>query len=74
MSGNFERRVAVLSFVVLLLIVSMGDALAKIPYLQKKGTATQLIVDGRPYVMLGAICIIQAHRVWNIWRRFGISL
>ena len=26
---------------------------AKIPHLQKKGTATQLIVDGKPFLMLG---------------------
>ena len=53
MSGNWKRCVTVLSLIVVLLAGAAGDALAKTPYLQKKGTATQLIVDGRPYVMLG---------------------
>jgi beta-galactosidase GanA len=53
MSGNWKRYAVVLSLIVVLLAGAAGDARAKIPYLQKKGTATQLIVEGRPYVMLG---------------------
>lgn len=53
MSGNWKRCITVISLIVVLLAVAAGDALAKMPYLQKKGTGTQLIVDGRPYVMLG---------------------
>lgn len=41
----------------LILILFSGFALAqplkKVPHLQKKGSATQLIVDGKPFLMLG---------------------
>jgi len=34
-------------------VASPGAAAAEIPHLQKQGTATQLIVDGKPFLVLG---------------------
>jgi beta-galactosidase GanA len=42
-----------LILILALTISHFGMSQEKIPYLQKKGTATQLIVDGKPFIILG---------------------
>jgi len=49
------KRFKFVSSALLIIIVLNGFAQqsSKIPHLQKKGTATQLIVDGKPFLILG---------------------
>jgi len=42
-----------------------------IPHLEKHGTATQLVVDGKPFLMLAVNCTIPAHPAWNTCGRYG---
>ena len=42
-----------ISTLMVALCVGCGAVASDIPHLQKKGTATQLIVDGKPFIMLG---------------------
>ena len=42
----------IFAFIFILLSLSVG-AQSDIPYLKKAGTATQLIVEGKPFLMLG---------------------
>lgn len=55
MNKNISRSSRYLPIVILTLAVSMALAQTPntIPHLQKKGNATQLIVDGKPFLMLG---------------------
>ncbi|MBN1511592.1 MAG: DUF5597 domain-containing protein [Phycisphaerae bacterium] len=46
------RPMTILLSAVMCLLFSAASAPAAVPHLAKKGTATQLIVDGRPFVML----------------------
>jgi len=47
------RALPVCIVLVLTMVCSVSSDGADIPHLEKQGTATQLIVDGRPYLILG---------------------
>lgn len=53
--NTFERAFCTLLAIMLILPLFCLESLAqaKIPYLRKQGTATQLVVDGKPYLVLG---------------------
>jgi hypothetical protein len=53
MFNNLRRYITSTGCVVALLAFVCSSAIGRIPYLQEKGASTQLIVAGRPYIMLG---------------------
>lgn len=66
--------------ILLLLSLTAGNSLAQKSRLQKQGTATQLIVDGKPFLILGgelgnssAACTQDIERIFPKLQRMGLN-
>ena len=56
------KRLGVLTFLVSIGLAGLAvgqtpDSRAGVPHLEKRGGATQLVVDGKPFLVLGESCI-----------------
>ena len=50
--NQVHRKITAITLTSLLLVINIYSQ-SKIPYLKKQGTATQLIVEGKPFLILG---------------------